>query len=65
LRKSTVDAVCRYKSLSQIAIFALIDVNNFYLSCKRAFRASLRGLPVIVLFNNDGCAIARSDDYVE
>jgi len=46
-------------------MFALIDGNNFYVSCERAFRPSLRGLPVVVLSNNDGCAIARSDDYVE
>nr|WP_304505217.1 hypothetical protein [Acidovorax sp. D4N7] len=46
-------------------MFALIDGNNFYVSCERAFRPSLRGIPVVVLSNNDGCAIARSDDYVE
>lgn len=46
-------------------MYALIDGNNFYVSCERAFRPSLRGLPVVVLSNNDGCAIARSDDYVE
>ena len=46
-------------------MFALIDGNNFYVSCERAFRPSLRGLPVVVLSNTDGCAIARSDDYVE
>jgi DNA polymerase V len=43
-------------------MFALIDGNNFYVSCERAFRPSLRGLPVVVLSNNDGCAIARSDE---
>lgn len=43
-------------------MFALIDGNNFYVSCERAFRPSLRGLPVVVLGNNDGCAIARSDE---
>lgn len=39
---------------------ALIDCNNYYVSCERAFDASLTGVPVIVLSNNDGCAIARS-----
>ncbi|BBF70106.1 Y-family DNA polymerase [Sphingomonas bisphenolicum] len=39
---------------------ALIDCNNYYVSCERAFDASLCGVPVIVLSNNDGCAIARS-----
>lgn len=43
-------------------MFALIDGNNFYVSCERAFRSSLRGLPVVVLSNNDGCAISRSDE---
>lgn len=43
-------------------MFALIDGNNFYVSCERAFRPSLQGLPVVVLSNNDGCAIARSDE---
>ncbi len=41
-------------------MFALIDGNNFYVSCERAFDPSLIGKPVIVLSNNDGCAIARS-----
>lgn len=39
---------------------ALIDCNNYYVSCERAFDARLVGVPVIVLSNNDGCAIARS-----
>lgn len=47
------------------APIALIDCNNFYVSCERAFDPSLHGIPVIVLSNNDGCAVARSDDYVE
>lgn len=44
---------------------ALIDCNNFYVSCERLFDTKLHGIPVIVLSNNDGCAVARSDDYVE
>ncbi|ADU61402.1 MAG: Y-family DNA polymerase [Pseudodesulfovibrio sp.] len=40
--------------------YALIDCNNFYASCERVFRPGLRGHPVVVLSNNDGCVIARS-----
>ena len=41
---------------------ALIDCNNFYISCERVFDPRLDGVPVIVLSNNDGCAISRSDE---
>ena len=43
-------------------MFALVDGNNFYVSCERAFRPSLKHWPVVVLSNNDGCAIARSNE---
>ncbi|MDM0028394.1 Y-family DNA polymerase [Variovorax saccharolyticus] len=43
-------------------MFALVDGNNFYVSCERVFRPSLQGRPVIVLSNNDGCAISRSNE---
>jgi DNA polymerase V len=43
-------------------MIALIDGNNFYVSCERVFRPSLNGRPVVVLSNNDGCAIARSNE---
>jgi DNA polymerase V len=43
-------------------MYALIDGNNFYVSCQRVFRPDLRDRPVVVLSNNDGCAIARSDE---
>ena len=46
-------------------VFGLIDCNNFYVSCERVFRPDLEGKPVIVLSNNDGNAISRSNDYVE
>src|SRR5438270_75381 len=41
-------------------VFGLMDCNNFYCSCERAFDPRLEGVPVLVLSNNDGCAIARS-----
>src|SRR5215510_7256547 len=44
------------------ALFALIDCNNFYVSCERLFQPTLLGKPVVVLSNNDGCVIARSDE---
>jgi len=43
-------------------MYALVDGNNFYVSCERVFRPDLIGLPVVVLSNNDGCAIARSNE---
>lgn len=42
--------------------FALIDGNCFYCSCERVFNPSLKGKPLIVLSNNDGCAISRTDE---
>jgi DNA polymerase V len=42
--------------------YALVDGNNFYASCERIFRPTLQGRPLIVLSNNDGCAIARSNE---
>ena len=39
---------------------AIVDANNFYVSCERVFDPSLEGRPVVVLSNNDGCVIARS-----
>src|SRR5262245_17239820 len=41
---------------------ALIDCNNFYAACERVFDPSLQGKPVVVLSNNDGCVIARSEE---
>ncbi|MFN4234302.1 MAG: Y-family DNA polymerase [Bacteroidia bacterium] len=43
-------------------MFALIDCNNFYASCERVFRPDLQGKPIVVLSNNDGCVIARSNE---
>jgi len=43
-------------------LLALVDCNNFYVSCERVFQPALRGKPVVVLSNNDGCVIARSNE---
>lgn len=43
-------------------MFALVDANNFYVSCERVFNPKLEGRPVVVLSNNDGCAVARSNE---
>src|SRR2546423_8952326 len=43
-------------------VFALIDCNNFYVSCERAFHAAIHNKPVIVMSNNDGCVVARSNE---
>ena len=42
--------------------FALVDCNNFYASCERVFEPKLEGRPIVVLSNNDGCIIARSNE---
>jgi DNA polymerase V len=41
-------------------VFALVDVNNFYVSCERVFNPKLESVPMVVLSNNDGCVVARS-----
>src|SRR3974377_1085485 len=41
---------------------ALVDCNNFYASCERVFQPELRGVPLVVLSNNDGCVVARSNE---
>lgn len=46
-------------------MFGLCDANNFYASCERVFNPSLIGRPVVVLSNNDGCVIARSNEAKE
>lgn len=43
-------------------MYALIDCNNFYASCERVFQPQLNGKPIVVLSNNDGCVIARSNE---
>ena len=43
-------------------MYALVDCNNFFVSCERVFRPELEGKPVVVLSNNDGCVVARSNE---
>jgi DNA polymerase V len=43
-------------------MFALVDCNNFYASCERVFQPRLEGRPIVVLSNNDGCVVARSNE---
>ena len=50
----------REKNMNKV--FALVDCNNFYASCERVFNPSLECTPVVVLSNNDGCIIARSNE---
>ena len=45
-----------------MTVFTLADCNNFYVSCERVFNPNLTGKPVIVLSNNDGCVVARSNE---
>lgn len=47
---------------SQHKIFALVDCNNFFVSCERIFRPELEGKPVVVLSSNDGCVVSRSNE---
>lgn len=49
-----------YREIGGLIVFALCDVNSFYASCETVFRPDLRGRPVVVLSNNDGCVISRS-----
>lgn len=45
-----------------LPVFALVDCNNFYASCERVFNPRLAGQPIVVLSNNDGCVVARSNE---
>ena len=46
----------------QVQQLALVDCNNFYVSCERLFRPDLAGVPMVVLSNNDGCVVSRSNE---
>lgn len=52
-------------SLKKNLIFGMIDCNAFYCSCERVFNPALKNKPVIVLSNNDGCAVSRTDEAKE
>ena len=43
-------------------MYALVDCNNFFASCERVFQPNLKDVPIIVLSNNDGCVVARSNE---
>ena len=43
-------------------MYALVDCNNFFVSCERVFRPELEGKAVVVLSNNDGCVVSRSNE---
>ena len=43
-------------------MYALVDCNNFFVSCERIFRPQLEGKAVVVLSNNDGCVVSRSNE---
>ena len=45
-----------------MSMYALVDCNNFFVSCERVFRPQLEGKPVVVLSHNDGCVVARSNE---
>ena len=49
-------------SFDGMKMWGLIDCNNFFVSCERIFNPSLRGVPVVVLSNNDGCVVALSNE---
>jgi len=49
-------------STGETVVFALIDGNNFYASCERVFNPKLENVPIVILSNNDGCIIARSNE---
>lgn len=53
------------KPLISPKLIALVDCNNFYVSCERVFRPDLHHKPVVVLSNNDGCIVARSQEVKE
>ncbi|MCG9242900.1 hypothetical protein MHJ22_09130, partial [Acinetobacter baumannii] len=52
------------KDISHREVYALVDINNCYVSCERLFNPKLNDKAVVVLSNNDGCVVSRSEDYV-
>ena len=62
IAKSIELSMSKSNTLHPQRSIALIDVNNFYVSCERVFNPKLINKPVVVLSNNDGCAVARSNE---
>ena len=54
--------VDKWLAVRSMATVGLVDYNNFYASCERVFQPSLSGRPIVVLSNNDGCIVARSQE---
>lgn len=50
------------KALPTDRAIALVDGNNFYVSCERVFNPKLEGKPLVILSNNDGCIVSRSQE---
>ena len=50
------------KDISHREVYALVDINNCYVSCERLFNPKLNDKPVVVLSNNDGCVVSRSEE---
>ena len=51
-----------FRPITAPSVIGLVDANNFYVSCERVFAPRLEGKPVVVLSNNDGCVVARSNE---
>lgn len=60
--RATCDSFFYRGQSVKMAVFALVDCNNFFVSCERAFNPRLKNQPVIVLSSNDGCVVARSNE---
>jgi DNA polymerase V len=54
-----------FSQLNQLIMIAIVDCNSFYCSCERVFRPDLYDKPVVVLSNNDGCVVSRTDEAVQ
>lgn len=50
------------REISHREVYALVDINNCYVSCERLFNPKLNDKPVVVLSNNDGCVVSRSEE---
>ncbi|MBD1224833.1 hypothetical protein IDM32_00145 [Acinetobacter seifertii] len=50
------------REISHREVYALVDINNCYVSCERLFNPKLIDKPVVVLSNNDGCVVSRSEE---